>query len=271
MTARTLDQLTRLARTHLDASAQRWLGLLRPAVQLHPAAAGDPVLARLGGRPELPADTAWPQWPGLGPLALIAEVDLAALTQTALDPGLVLPRQGRLLAFYFDDPDGVGAVVHSGDPDSLPGSRLLHVTGTGPAADPAVELTGVQVLTWPDREHPVLADAGLDDPPDSFDAALDELVEAELGLDVWGHQLGGWAMPVQGTVEYEAAETRLGEGRYDAAHTAEALRWRPLLQIDSDDAAGTSWGDEGCLYWLTRTDDDGVAGIHDVAFTWQCG
>ena len=88
---------------------------------------------------------------------------------------------------------------------------------------------------------------------------------------MWGHHLGGWAAPVQGPVELEAAETRLRRARFDKLHHAEAARWRPLLQIDSDDAAGTSWGDEGCLYWLVRTDGRAVPTEEDIAFTWQCG
>ncbi len=272
MTSRTAAHLAEFAATHLEPdAARRWLALLRPAVQLVPARAGDPVVARLGGTPELPPGTDWPQWPGHGPLGFVAEVDLAALAATGADAGLALPTEGRLLAFYFDDPDGTGAVVLSGDPDSRPGSRLLHVDGTGPAADPAVELTAVEVLTWPGDWHPVLEQSGLDELPDDFAEALGQLLEDEVGVDVWGHQLGGWASAVQGPVEVEVAETHLGTATYDDAHTAEALRWRPLLQVDSDAAAGTAWGDEGCLYWLARTDGTQPPRLpDDIGFTWQC-
>lgn len=160
MTARTASRLAEIAAAHLDPDdARRWLALLLPAVQLVPAEPADPVIARLGGTPELPPGTDWPQWPGHGPLSFVAEVDLAALAATGADTGLALPVEGRLLGFYFEPSAADDAVVLPGERDTLPGSRLLHVAGTGPAADPAVELTAVQVLTWPDLEHPVLADA----------------------------------------------------------------------------------------------------------------
>lgn len=272
MTRLTYEHLAGLAGTHLDAdTAIRWLGLLRPAVRLVPAGPGDPVVARLGGTPTLPAAVAWPEWPDRGPLTFVAEVDLAALTATGLDPGLALPAEGRLLAFYFDDPEGIGEIVYSGDPASLAGARLLHVTDTPPVADPRVTLGAAAAMTWPDEENPVLERHGLDDLPDEFVEALGELLEEELGPDVYGHQLGGWAHPVQGAVEYEAAEGRLGASLFDETHTVEALRWRPLLQVDSDDEADVSWGDAGVLYWLARTDGTTPPGPEDVGFTWQCG
>ncbi|HYH73461.1 MAG TPA: DUF1963 domain-containing protein [Nocardioides sp.] len=178
--------------------------------------------------------------PATVPLGFVAEVDLAVLARAGLDAGLALPTDGRLLAFYFDDPEGTGAVVVTSDPDSFPGSRLLHVSHTAPTTDPLVELTGVQVPTWPDHEHPVLERQGLNELPDPFVEALGRLLEGELG-DAWGRHLGGWARPVQGPVELEVSETRLGEATHDDAHEAEALGWRPLLQIDSDHAAGPSW------------------------------
>jgi len=274
VTLRRRDHLTRLAHEHLDDdAAQRWLGLLRPAVQLVPAGAGDPVIARLGGTPALPHGTPWPQWPDNGPLSFVVEVDLAALAASDLDPGLALATEGRLLGFYFEDPEDTGAIVYAGDPGSLAGARLLHVTGTPPSAGSAVELTGRQVLTWPTWEHPVRDLLGLGEVLEPLDDVLMELLDEDTGPDSWGHQLGGWVHPVQGPVELEAAETRLGEATYDEAHVAEAMRWRPLLQVGSDDAAGTSWGDEGCLYWLARTDGStlpDLADPADIAFTWQC-
>ena len=100
MTTRTAARLAEIAADHLDPdAARRWLALLRPAVQLVPAGPGDPVVARLGGMPELPPGTAWPQWPGHGPLSFVVELDLAALV-AAGDAGLGLPTRGRLLGFY---------------------------------------------------------------------------------------------------------------------------------------------------------------------------
>lgn len=270
MTARTASRLVEIAAAQLDPdAARRWLALLRPAVQLVPAQPGAPVVARLGGTPELPPGTDWPQWPGHGPLSFVAEVDLAALAATGADAGIALPVEGRLLGFCFEPSAADDAVVLPGDRDTLPGSRLLHVTGTGPAADPAVELAAVQVLTWPDLEHPALREAGLDDLSDDFWEAIDGLREDDLG-DAWGHHLGGWASPVQGPVELEVAETRLEQASYDDVHTAEALRWRPLLQVASDWAAGTAWEPATCLYWLVRTDGTRPPVLpDDVAFTWQ--
>ena len=272
MTTRTAARLAQLAETHLDPdAARRWLALLRPAVQLVPARPGEPVVARLGGSPDLPPGTAWPEWSGHGPLSFVAELDLAALAATGADTGLALPGEGRLLGFYFEPSAADDAVVLSGDRDTVPGSRLLHVTGTGPTAGAAAELTALPVLTWPDMWHPALAEAGLDELPDPFLEALDELRSEDLGHDEFVRQVGGWASPVQASVELEAAEVALGAATYDDAHRTEALRWRLLLQVDSDWAAGTAWEPATGLYWLART--DGVRPPRlpdDVAFTWQC-
>ena len=60
MTTRTAARLAEIAADHLDSdAARRWLALLRRAVQLVPAGPGDPVVARLGGTPELPPGTEW--------------------------------------------------------------------------------------------------------------------------------------------------------------------------------------------------------------------
>lgn len=262
MTTRTAARLAQLAETHLEPdTARRWLALLRPAVQLVDARPGDPVVARIGGTPELPPGTGWPEWPGHGPLSFVAELDLAALAATGNDAGLSLPGKGRLLGFYFEPSDADDAVVISGDRDTLPGSRLLHVTGTGPTAGAAAELTAMPVLTWPDMWHPALEEAGLDELPDPFLEVLDELRFGDIGSDGFGRQVGGWASPVQASVELEAAE----------GDRAEALRWRLLLQVDSDWAAGTAWEPATCLYWLARTDGVRPPRIpDDVAFIWQC-
>lgn len=272
MTARTAENLGQLAATHLEPEiARRWLALLRPAVQLVPARLGDPVVARVGGTPDLPAGADWPEWPGHGRLSFVAELDLATLAAAGMDAGLALPTEGRLLAFFREPDDADEAVVIVGDRNTLPGSRLLHVTRTGPTTDPVVGLTGQQVVTWPDPEHPALGEAGLDELPDDFREAIDELREQDLG-DRWGRQVGGWAAPVQAPVELEAAALHLGGATYDDAHHEEALRWRLLLQVDSDWSGGTrSWDPADCLYWLARTDGTRVPSVpDDTAFAWQC-
>lgn len=271
MTRLTLAHLSRPADQHLDPdTAQRWTALLRPTVQLRAARPGEPVVARLGGTPDLPDGTAWPHWPGAGPLTCAAEVDLGRLAELGLWTGLPLPDQGRLLAFCFDDGevlDRLGVVAHPRHPATRPASRLLLAPSSVPAREPLQELTGVQVTTWPDREHPALMSLGIEELPDDLDEAVYALLEEEFP-NVYGHRLGGWSQPVQSSVEYEAAESRIA-ATYDEVHDAEALRWRPLLQVDADASVGTSWSDLGCLYWMGRDVSDRWPGDDDVAYVHQ--
>lgn len=292
-----LATLTRIARAHLDADvAERWLAMLRPGVRLVPAGRADNVIARIGGRPVVPSDFEWPVWEGAGPLSFVAEVDLEALAAEALDPGVELPTQGRLLAFYFDGSyDNFESIVGTWDRTTLAGARLVHLaepqaTGAPMAPPDGVAefgeqiMSGRQITTHPGWEHHLLrAEFGAEDwdfqtwrahpiQGEAFNEALFALDEG----DVPRHQIGGWADPVQGPVELEVAQAAIAEENPygSAAHIAEALQWRPLLQVDSDDASQMMWGDVGTLYWLGR-DSDGELGelgeLGLVSFTWQCG
>jgi hypothetical protein len=289
-----LATLTRIARTHLDADiAQRWIAMLRPAVRLVPAGDADTVVARLGGRPAVPTDFEWPVWEGAGPLSFIGEVDLEALAAEALDPGLELPAEGRLLAFYFDGSyDDFASIVGTWDRATLAGARVVHVaeprSTCAPLAPPLgvaefVEqpLKGRQITTHPGWEHHLLrSEFGAEEwdfqtwrahpvQGEAFNEALFALDEG----DVPRHQLGGWADPVQGPVELEVAQAAISEEVTfgSAGHAAEASAWRLLLQVDSDDASQMMWGDVGTLYWLSRDSDRDVREMGPVSFTWQCG
>lgn len=273
--------LARLARAHLEPGvAERWLHLTRPAVRLTAAQEGDPVVARLGGRPCVPESFEWPSWEGHGPLSFVADVDLAAIARSSLDPGVTLPSEGRLLAFYFDGSfDDFEGIVGPWDQESLAGARLLHIPEPREACrDRAAPegvlefgpqmLTSREVVTFPNWEHPALerefGTPGEDDPDwmdhpvnaEPFTEALWALHEGEPQ-----HQIGGWADPVQGPVELEVA---------DGADVTEALRWNLLLQVDSDDASDMMWGDGGRLYWLIRSAHPSSPSLAEVSFTWQC-
>lgn len=294
LAAKDLATLTRIARTHLAADvAERWLAMLRPAVRLVPAGDADAVIARLGGRPVVPSDFEWPVWEGAGPLSFVGEVDLETLAAEALDPGVDLPTQGRLLAFYFDGSyDNFASIVGTWDRATLAGARLVHIAEPRATCAPMAPpdgvaefgeqlLSGRQITTHPGWEHHLLrAEFGAEDRDfqtwrahpiqrEAFNEALFALDEG----DVPRHQIGGWADPVQGPAELEVAQAAISEeiAYGSAAHIAEALAWRPLLQVDSDDVSQMMWGDVGALYWLRRDSDRDARELGPVSFTWQCG
>jgi uncharacterized protein YwqG len=76
------------------------------------------------------------------------------------------------------------------------------------------------------------------------------------------HRLGGVPHEIQNPMEAECELARRGEDplalpysrQEEVAEEAKA-RWRLLLQVDSDDAAGMMWGDAGMLYYWIRDDD----------------
>jgi hypothetical protein len=199
-----------------------------------------------------------------------------------------LPTDGTLLFFYFDGQyDNHQATIGYWDPVTAAGARALYLAPDEHAAPrqcpagitpyPQVNLAAEPIVTFPGFEHPDLQAAfkaagddlraflGHPVNDDAFAAALDERMAGPR------HQVGGYADPVQGPVEWEAAMAVLGNpDRRDPRLGLEQARWTLLAQIDTDDRAGMMWGDCGALYWLTRRDDLARGEYTNTAFTWQC-
>lgn len=277
----TID-LAATARAHLPSQvADVWIGLLRPAVQLVSEPANGDVVGYLGGEPELPEGQSWPVWPGVGPLSLVATLDCAALPSV---DGLALPDAGKLLFFYFDGRfDDGDALVHCGNPASRAGATVVYVAPGTPVARsstpeglrpyPRVPLRATVVDTAPGYDHFVTRDAF----PEMVDAGsghpvcADRFVDAlDLGFH-FGHQVGGHALPIQGPVEYEAAQFVLDGIEWRSTELRdEARRWRLLAQFTSDGRANMVWGDAGTLYWLIKDEDLEARRFDRALFTWQC-
>ncbi|HVF06055.1 MAG TPA: YwqG family protein [Frankiaceae bacterium] len=272
MVPRDRAGIERLARVHLAPDvADRWLALLRPALELVAAGPDDAVVARLGGRPALPDDVAWPVWEGHGPLAYVGELHCARVPAGALD--VTLPPDGRLLFFHYDGPVGISAIGTGRD------ARVVYVPEDVAAAERAVPdpapsyrerlLTARAILTWPAYADPALRDAfgAEDDDWWEHDVTDEAFLEALYDDRQPRHQLGGYPEPIQGAPQHEAAATALGVPWGDPAVAAEARGWTLVLQVDSD--GDMMWGDAGMLYWLARsTELDGR--VPEFGFTWQC-
>ena len=282
------SDLAQAGRQFLDASAAAaWTGLLRPGFSLRSPGAGEQIVGYLGGNPLLPDDVAWPEWEGQGPLTFVGAIDCGAVPGTDLD--LSLPADGALLFFYFDGQAGDGrTTVDYWEPGSASGgSRVLYVPADAhmaerEAPDPItayamVPLAGELVATYPDIEHPAFR-AAFGDPyapdapqngvtSDEFNAALDAVRRARAPH----HHIGGYAVPLQGSAEVEAAYGRFPGNDADAAKAREELAGRLVLlaQIGSERSAGMSWGDTGSLYWFMDPDDLAAGRFDAALFTWQ--
>ncbi len=279
----TTEQLTTLASAHFPADfAAAWSALIKPAISLKPAAAGDPVIGKLGGVPALGSHP-WPVWDGHGPLGHVLSIDCQTANQ--LLPHLNLPAAGHLAFFYFDGRfNNDYGTVGFWDPTSAAGQRVVHVTdGQGaPAIVPdglpvfaEIDLTGVVIATPPSYNHPVLGDGWRSVAPENmeaFETAIRELMHP-LGAR---HQLGGQAHPIQDAVEFEIAEA-MGRLTDPDTFTRDADSYRILskdvqllAQVDSDHAAQMMWGDMGILYWARPSREVQSHSVATTGFTWQC-
>lgn len=282
--------LAEAGRTYFSPeNAETWMGLLRPAFHLRALEPGETRVGYLGGDPELPADAEWPTWEGHGPLYFVAAVDCAQVPGEHLD--IPFPDSGTLLFFYFD---GLGeSSVAYNDPDSVRnGTRVLHVPAgaetaartrpDGAAPYPRLELGGEIIATIPDNENRALI-AAYGDPDDPVAYTDYPTVDPD-GTGFWEvltafrrdhsphHRVGGYALPVQGQVEPEAAQVfHPGDDAQDVAAREDlADRLVLLAQIDSDGRTGMGWGDSGRLYWLISRDDLAAGRFERTTFTWQC-
>lgn len=261
------DYNMRLRAAGLHRHAAALTALARASVRLVPIAAEDADLSlgtsKLGGEPDLPADTTWPSLRNT-PLAFVAQINLAE-TQ-GFDAASVLPVDGLLSFFYaaagqqiwgYDPADaGAWAVLYSPAGQPLTRSdqprRLPQHVRFG-----AMHLTSHSELTFPGWESLDVERVGMS--RDELDAYADLFGFGEQGPI---HRLLGRPDPIQNDMQMECQLVShgiyCGDGTDDddpraAGLWAGAADWRLLLQIDSENGIGMRWGDAGRLYfWLTE-------------------
>lgn len=261
---RTVEELrTQLAAAGLGEHSAALAALARTSIRLVSRTINDSRIAlgasKLGGHPDLLASFEWPWHDGI-PLSFVAQINLADMPHEELSEQL--PTTGLLSFFYdaqqrvwgFDPADAGGWSVfffdHPSDlapaqfPDKLPEVGRFRCR----ALDPRTELT---FAPWEFAEV-----EALNLTRDQLMAYSDLIADD----DARGprHRLLGHPDPVQGDMQLECqlAANGLSAGNpkgYRDPRAAElkpgAVRWRLLLQIDTDDEAGMMWGDVGTIYY----------------------
>jgi len=283
----SLEQYAQFACARLPTPlAEKWIGLLRPAVQFPQAIAqGETPALRLGGHPQLPEELEWPRLEGYGPLSFIAELDCAAVAAAGGGVDL-LPESGHLLFFcvdeHYDGPDK--AIDYEWELTEWTCGRVIYVpAGTARRPRPApqwlepyeVGLRPARAVSTPPNIDWQLAEwhfateaTALADPLHPLWA--EEFVSGISGMRKTYAQCGGHSRPVQGSTEVEAAKAAIDVGLSTHIHVLdEAAHWRVLLQIPEADDLGMIWGDCPVAYWMIRDEDLTARNFDRVWFTMQ--
>jgi uncharacterized protein YwqG len=259
--------------------------------------------SRLGGEPDLPRSITWPIRPpyaetsyqhqrgfSLGipdveaPLPFIAQINLGEV-RSKIRLHHSFPERGMLYFFYdtlvepwgFDPGDFPGwkVIYWNGVPSELERRQLPESFGSedqGPVArfHPTV-VAVMPCLTMPDMFAHQIEEMGDREPRDYEDFAVNFYSDRSMRY----HWLGGYAATIQGSMERGCQLASNGiycgssEG-HDEQRERELLNgkddWLLLLQIDSDETTGMTWGAFGRLYFWIR-DRDLAAGYFDKVWT----
>lgn len=237
---------------------------------LEPHLSSEQNRSRLGGAPLLPPGFEWPSR-ALRPLDFLLQLDLRAIAP--LVPPGTLPDRGLLTFFYDLDNQPWGF-----DPKDSDGSKVVLISEPDltevPGPDPQFYLPQRWLDFGPSVTLPTIGSRAYDRLAQccSFtDAELDMYLQYQdqferqfypfpSGL----HRLFGHSSNVQGDMQLEAELVSHGlycgdsSGYNDPQRQSlesNADKWLLLLQLDSDEAAGTMWGDVGMLYFWIREDD----------------
>lgn len=255
---------SRLAASPLAAHAASLLRFARPAIELRPTipvTRRAPGGTRFGGLPDVGPGFRWPR-DGGAPLSLLLQLDLAELAPCPA--ATVLPPSG-LLSFFYDmvnQPWGHRPserrrwrVLHTPGDVSLrrverPPSGLTEAAQLGP-----VTLAALPTLTLPDHL-----------PVDG--AELADLVDA--GLDPVHVYEDHIVLPDAFPTHQVLGHPRLIQDDPYGVACACVSPWVSLLQLDSDVALGTMFGDVGKLHWFVRLEDLLTRRFDRVALELQC-
>ena len=242
--------------------------LARPSIRLVPTEVNESTLqlgaSKLGGLPDLPDGTAWPEKKGQ-PQSFIAQIRLEDVHSYDVDK--VLPQKGMLWFFYDaaqetygDDPaDGAGWAVLFAEqaatlkrataPAKLPAGSQFHASSLSFTTEytlPQEPKLDIVTLDWSDEEQKKYEQV-----LSTFPSAADHATSH--------NRLLGNPDTIQDDMRIQCQLTSHGVTDASDPRAAElskgAMDWQLLLQVDSNEQAGMHWASSGMLYyWITRSD-----------------
>jgi uncharacterized protein YwqG/O-acetyl-ADP-ribose deacetylase (regulator of RNase III) len=261
--------------------------LMVASIRLKATAAGEgelkPGSSKLGGTPDLPEGSVWPQRNGV-PMALLAQLQLRDMAPYDIDERL--PKSGMLYFFYeakeqtwgFDPKDrGNWAVIyHDGDidnprpavpPTGLPKEcrfRACKLAFHNEITLPSWESKQIERLKLSEKEGDIFVD----------------LLDAIRSEERTTHRMFGHPDQIQGEMKLECQLASHGIYVGDSQGYADPRRaklengaddWQLLLQIDSDeDGLGAMWGDCGRVYFWIRQEELKKRDFGNVWLILQC-
>jgi len=242
--------------------------LVRPSIRLFTTCVDESSLrigvSKLGGLPDLPAGTVWPEWNGL-PQSFLAQIHLDEVH--SYDMQQILPRRGMLWFFYDaqqqtfgESPadaggwrvlfkEDLGALQRTQFPAELPAESRFHACAIRFACEitlpqqPELELPN---FDWTDEEvH--LYETLLSKFPDPADHTAIH------------HRILGYADALQDDMRLQCQLMTHGVTSPDDPRIDElskgASDWQLLLQVDSDEHAGMRWATAGMVYYWIKLAD----------------
>lgn len=225
-------------------------------------------VSRLGGLPDLPPGHAWPAMNG-APMSFVGQIRLQEAH--AIPGGEALPATG-LLSFFYD----ASQQTYGGDPKDRAGfsvlyfpeaaqASLAHQAAFPASAPAAARFQSAAVAFQPIATYAQDLQAEFPDrqiaPQDQqhFEAALKSLPPPPPNIP--HHQLLGHPDTIQDDMRQQCqfASNGLADPSSDPAKAKSlasgANDWRLLLQVDSDQRFGITWGSAGMLYFWIRQQD----------------
>jgi uncharacterized protein YwqG len=223
-----------------------------------------PGASKIGGLPDLPVNSIWPQWQGV-PQSFIAQIRLEEL-QT-YDTQKLLPPKGLLWFFYAaqqdvygDDPSNKGAwqvfftdnteqLQRLSAPAQLPQEArfkpcsLSYSIELTLAVQPELEILGLQ---WNNDEQKKY---------DTVFAAFHKQDDTSVSL----YRMLGFADVLQDDMRVQSQLNSNGIIDWESPKAKklaqQANDWQLLLQIDTDEQIGMHWASAGRLYfWIKGSD-----------------
>jgi uncharacterized protein YwqG len=248
--------------------------LVRPSIRIATTPVAEANLAlgtsKVGGLPDLPSGTAWPEWHGL-PQSFLAQIQLADVRSLlhGVLAGL-LPEQGMLWFFYDARQETFGEtqadrggwrVLFLDFPDADQPALGRATAPTGLPAESrfqACALAFTSELTFTEQPPLEIADLEWSDADQERYEALLATVAPPRG-SAPRHRMLGFPDTIQDDMRLQCQLASQGITDVDDPRVAELSRganvWQLLLQLDSDPQAGMRWASSGMVYYWARLAD----------------